>query len=254
MRYLYQIIAMRGRYARRRKSWQPHLEMTRRFILASAERCANRCRVVVLGSGLLLDFPLAELAALFDEVVLADIVHLPEVRDKIKPYPNVRLAQCDVTGAAEELYKNCWLKTRELPQGTPFFPEVDADAGMLISLNLVSQLSVVPFDYVTRKIPEFERDVLSAWCDEIRAAHVQSLREAPCDVCLVADYAYAWLDRDGKVVEEGSTIGSLVFPEPEQVWTWHIAPHGEITRKWAKDLTVGAWYMRHEEKTARHDA
>ncbi len=261
MRYLYQIIAMRGRHLRNRESWQPHLEKTKQFILSSADRCSSHSSVVVLGSGLLLDFPLAELAERFDEVVLADIVHLPEVRKIIRPFPNVRLAQCDVTGSAEQLYRNVRESRRELPQGTPLFPETDG-AGLLISLNLVSQLAAVPSDYVLREMPELEGEKLSGWCDAVREAHVKALRDLSCDVCLVADFAYTWRDRDGKVVEEGSTVGSmvfpkpervwtwhiapdnLVFPEPEQVWTWNIAPLGEIAKKWSKELTVGAWHLR----------
>ncbi|KAF0178626.1 MAG: hypothetical protein FD164_2186 [Nitrospirae bacterium] len=243
MRYLYQIIAMRGRYLRHRESWHPHLEKTKQFILASAARCADHSSIVVLGSGLLLDFPLAELAERFDEVILADIVHLPEVQKTIRPYPNVRLAQCDVTGVAERIYQNVRQGRRELPQGSPFFPEADG-AGLLISLNLVSQLAAVPSDYILREMPELQGEGLNAWCDNVREDHVEALRSLSCDVCLVADYAYTWRDRDGEVAEEGSTIGNLVIPNPEQVWKWHIAPLGEVSKKWSKELTVGAWYLR----------
>lgn len=243
MGYLYQIIAMRGRHLRHRESWRPHLERTRQFILSSAERCANRKRVVVLGSGLLLDFPLKQLSGMFEEVVLADIVHLPEVHRIIWPYPNVHLVQCDVTGIADKLYQNVRQNKRELPSGEPFFPEIDENAGLLISLNLVSQLAAVPFDYVLRKMPELEGEGLNAWSDEVREAHVRALRQLSCDVCLVADYGYVWRDSGGKVIEEGSTIGSIILPEPDQSWTWHLAPLGEISKEWAKELTVGAWHF-----------
>lgn len=246
MRYLYQIIAMRGRHLRHRDSWQPHLERTRQFIIDAAGRCSTNKRVVVLGSGLLLDFPLAELAERFDEVVLADIVHLPEVNKTIRPYPNVKLVQCDVTGVADRLYRNVQENRRVLPSGEPFFPAVDDSTSLLVSLNLVSQLAAVPFDYVLRKLPELEGEGLSRWCTEIREAHVRALNTLPCDVCLVADYAFAWRDAEGTVVDSGSTVGEIVFPEPEQVWTWHIAPMGEVSKQCAKELTVGAWYLRRE--------
>ena len=47
----------------------------RAFLLAAMGRCARRRKAVLLGSGWLNDVPLAELAAVFREVVLVDAVH-----------------------------------------------------------------------------------------------------------------------------------------------------------------------------------
>ena len=101
MDYLDEVIAMKQRYERTRTAWQPHLEHTRRFVLSAAEKCRNRSKAVILGSGLLLDVPLDELSTMFQAVVLLDIVFLPEVRRSIKRYGNVRLVQHDVTNMAK---------------------------------------------------------------------------------------------------------------------------------------------------------
>ncbi|HMK60032.1 MAG TPA: hypothetical protein VK452_02665 [Dissulfurispiraceae bacterium] len=243
MGYLYQAIALRGRYRRRRESWQRHLENTQQFIGRTAEKCRNRRRVVVIGSGILLDVPLDRLSEIFGEVVLADIVHLPEVRRRAGRYPNVRLVQCDVTGLAEALFSNVLSRVTEFPVSKPFLPDVDQDTGLVVSVNILSQLAEIPLEYASKKMSGLDEAGVNKWCDQIRAAHYRALKELPCDVCLVADYAFARRDRDRRVVEEGSTVGELMLPEPDESWTWEIAPLGEESRDTSKELRVGAWRM-----------
>ncbi len=80
MGYLNEAIEMRGRSRYNTAAWQPHLDNTCRFILSSAEKCRNRNKAVILGSGLLLDVPLAELHRCSTEVILLDVVCLPDDR------------------------------------------------------------------------------------------------------------------------------------------------------------------------------
>jgi len=119
MDYLHEIIAMRNRHMRNQASWMPHLQNTRRFILSAAKRCQNRNKVVILGSGLLLDVPLLELTSMFREVVLADIVFLPEVRRAVKKNVNVTLLTLDMTSMVQKLYENVQRGIRELPEAAP---------------------------------------------------------------------------------------------------------------------------------------
>jgi len=243
MGYLYQAIALRGRYRRRRESWQRHLENTRQFISRTAEKFGNRRRVVVIGSGILLDVPLDRLSEIFGEVVLVDIVHLPEVERLAGRYLNVRLVQSDVTGIAESLFSNVRRRVIALPVGKPFLPEVDHDAGLVVSVNMLSQLAEIPLEYASKKMPSLDKTVVSRWCDQIREAHYMALKELYCDVCLVADYAFTRRDRDRTVVEEGSTVGELTLSEPAESWTWEIAPLGEESKNSSRELQVGAWRM-----------
>ena len=125
MGYLHEAIAMRNRSELRRSAWQPHFDNTRRFVLSAAEGCTNRGRVVVLGSGLLLDLPLPELSSLFREVVLMDVACLPEPRREMRKFRNVTFIEHDVTGIAEPLYLNRHRGIRELPlPETPELPEL----------------------------------------------------------------------------------------------------------------------------------
>lgn len=244
MGYLYQAIALRGRYTRRRAAWHDHLENTQRFIIGTAEACMNRKKAVVLGSGLLLDVPLDRLSEMFGEVVLADIVHLPEVRRRIRHYGNVSLVQCDVTGIAEKLFLNMQKGLTDLPVGAPSFPGVEEDTGLVISLNILSQLAAIPLDYVMKKIAELDKEAVDRWCDQIREAHFAALKGLSCDVCLVADYEFARKDKEGNIIETGSTVGGLSLPETDASWNWEIAPLGEESKNMSKELHVGAWHMK----------
>ena len=167
MDYLSEAIAMRGRHLRNRTAWQPHLEQTRRAILSAAEGSRNRSKVVILGSGLLLDVPLEELSAMFREVVLLDIVFLPEVYKRVKRYGNVRLVQHDVTNMAQKLYENIRSGQPELPSAAPSVPDIDKNTGLVISLNILSQLWVMPRTYALKKLRNLEEEDVDDWCKQI---------------------------------------------------------------------------------------
>jgi hypothetical protein len=241
--YLDETISMRGRYRRNRTAWQPHLDNTRRFILAVAEKVQNRNKVVILGSGLLLDVPLAELSAMFREVVLMDIVCLPEVRRQIREHGNVSFIEHDVTNIAERLYANRLQGINELPKVVPAPSEFDKDAGLIISLNILSQLWVVPRTFASTQRPALSHDLVEDWCRQIVESHYASLASMSCDVCLVADHEFIKRDKGGSIISRASTLYDLRLPDPDASWTWNIVPAGNDGRSSSKELNVGAWHM-----------
>src|ERR1700722_10129196 len=90
MGYLYEATAIRARASRCGTAWAPHQERTRYLIHKAVARCKQRRKVVVLGSGPLLDVPLTELAATFGEVVLVDVVHPVTTAWRRRRFANVR--------------------------------------------------------------------------------------------------------------------------------------------------------------------
>ncbi len=238
MGYLAETIAMQKRYQRNRAAWQPHLDLTRAFLLTCAERCEDRGSVVILGSGLLLDVPLPELASRFREVILKDVVCLPEARRTITKYPNVRFKEYDVTNIAGQLWNNRQTGVNKLPQSRP---GGEKDAGLVVSLNILSQLWVIPRAYVTQMQPPLPEDKIEEWCRSIVEAHHAWLRSQTCDVCLVADHAFIKRDRQGTVISKGSSVYGLDLLQPDEEWTWNIAPINEENRHTSKELIVGAW-------------
>ncbi len=244
MDYLSEATGLRRRSRKNRAAWQPHLERSRAFVLEAAERCRDRNKAVILGAGLLLDVPLAELSTMFGEVVLLDVVLLPEVRRMIKQYGNVKFIQIDVTNMAEKLYNDIRLGIRSLPQVSSGIPDCARNAGLIVSLNILSQLWVVPRAYVLKKLPGIEEEQLEDWCRHIMESHYGFLRSQTCTVCLVADHEFVNRDRDGRIVNRGSTVANFLLPEPQASWTWNITPMVEGSRSLAKELNVGAWHLR----------
>ena len=244
LRYLYEVIAMRARHRRHRAAWAPHLENTRAFLLAAADRCEGRGAVAIYGAGLLLDVPLAELASRFGRVHLLDIVFLREVRRQAGRFGNVALVEHDATGLAEPLARVARRRAAALPEPAPALPACVQGADLVVSLNILSQLAVMPRAHVIRERPDLDDGQLDAWCGRIAAAHLGLLRSLERRVCLVADHAYAKRDRAGAVVESGSTIYDLPLPSPDAAWTWQLAPLGEGDRTLSTGLLVGAWHLR----------
>ncbi len=244
MDYLSEAIAMRQRHRRNRAAWSPHLERSRRFVLDAAERCRDRTKVVILGAGLLLDVPLAELSTMFREVVLLDIVLLPEIRRVIKEYGNATFIQNDLTNLAEKLYNNIHQGVRVLPEAAPGILPVVEGAALVVSLNILSQLWVMPRVYALRKLPRIDEEKLDDWCRRIVESHYVFLQSLDCQVCLVADHAFVKRDRGGGIVSSGTTIAGLSLPEPQASWMWNIVPLGEDGQFASKELKVGAWHLR----------
>ncbi|HET7319791.1 MAG TPA: hypothetical protein VFK23_11690, partial [Nitrospirota bacterium] len=187
---------------------------------------------------------LKELSSLFQEVVLVDIVFLPEVRSIIKQFGNVKLLRHDVTNMAKHLHENIRRGLRELPDAAPAAPEIDEKAGLVVSLNLLSQLWVVPRSYARIKLSGLNEEQVDDWCGRIVQSHYTFLRSIPCDVCLVADHEFVKRDQKGRIVSQGSTVSGLFLPEPDASWTWNIIPMGENRQYLSKELNVGAWHLQ----------
>lgn len=244
MRYLFEIIAMRGRHRRNRAAWRPHLDASRAFVLAAADRCPRRDAVAVYGAGLLLDVPLAELASRFRHVYLVDIVFLREARRKARRHANVTLVEHDATNVAEALHRSARQGGARLPEPAPAPPECVRRADLVVSLNILSQLWVMPRAFALRHLDACDEAQVDAWCRRLVAAHHALLSSLEGRVCLVADHAFETRDGAGAVIESGSTVYDLDLPAPDTTWTWRLVPPGEGARRMSTELAVGAWHLR----------
>jgi hypothetical protein len=235
--YLEETLDMRRRARLNHLDWQMHLDNSRHFMLTCADRCTARQKVVILGSGLLLDVPLDELTSMFSRVELKDVVCLPEVRRQIRGYRNVTFIEHDVTGLAVQLNHGI----TSLPDIPP--PAGHDEADLIVSLNILSQLWVVPRAFVGQHVRQLDPADVDDWCARIVAAHYDHLRSHPGNVCLVADFEALKRDRSGGIVSRMTTVYGLALPPAEEIWTWNIAPiTSENPHTW-KELVVGAWYF-----------
>jgi len=232
--YLREAVAIRARALRCRTAWSPHLERCKAFILAATQRCARRETALVIGSGALLDIPLAELSARFRKVILADIVHPLSARWRARRFSNVRLVTVDVTGLLHRL-----------PALSPLPPLAPVDPGQLfldhapdftLSANVLSQLPLLPLtwlEHTGRHSPaELERTARA-----ILQGHLDWLQRLPGTVGLITDVE--WRIGEQAVsplhgLEESLERSLEPGPEsrgqaaaPGGAWTWSIAPRPE---------------------------
>lgn len=212
MGYLRELIGMAARYRRCRTAWQPHLDHCKDWIIQAME--GQRGRVVVLGSGLLYDVPLKALSEHFDDVVLVDILHMPGVRKAVRRFANVTLMTRDITG---------FIETQSLPE-RPDMPLEGAD--LVISLNVLSQLAVLPRAYA-----HLDR----AACRALMQTHLDALAQASGRVCLITEVEQR-LCLGGEVIEKEQPLAGVVIPDALKAratgWDWNFAPHPERHRRY----------------------
>ena len=136
--------------------WGQHLEHCRQFILKALD-FYKPDKVTVLGSGWLLDLPVAELAERVSRISLVDIIHPPDVFTQVKSYKNVELIEQDITGGliAEVWQKkgHCTFIHKLLSLEKIVVPEYrpDGDPGMVISLNILTQLESLLIDFLKKR-------------------------------------------------------------------------------------------------------
>ena len=178
------------------RDWEPHEENCKAFLTS---RMPAQGRVaVVLGSGLLRDVPIGELARNFDAVRLYDLQHLASVR----------------LWALTRGFRNLRFLQRDLSAGLDFLRE-DAEVDLVISANLLSQLGVA-----AERMGTDTADILQA--------HIDGLYAAPGRKLLLTDVAFDLVLKSGAIVERHDLMHGIALPEPAASWPWTVAPIGEL--------------------------
>ena len=231
MGYARELKQLGSRGTRCRAAWQPHLEHTRSLIIEAADRPTKKEKVLILGSGLLFDIPVAELSRRFREVVLVDILHLWTARAEARRYPNVHLRRLDVSGIVEEVYA--------LPRGgqaldvsgRPPATLLEDGFDLIVSANILSQLQVLPNAYASRRMKKLPSGEIRKFSRHLVEAHLDWLAAFPGTVCLIADLERLKYDGPKIVSKEGSLWG-IDLPEGRREWFWDLAPRPEIDFKY----------------------
>ena len=227
MGYVREMKALRARRNRCRAAWRPHLERTRALVLEAAGQCERRRKALIVGSGLLYDVPLMELSRQFDSVVLADVVHPWSVHRQAGRISNVRLAPLDVTGVVERCYAlaraRAWAPLPQRP--------VDCFSGetfdLVASVNVLSQLPVLPNGYMSRRIRSLTGAQTADFSRALVKNHLDWICSFPGVACLVADLERLHCDHAGTVGREESLWG-VALPAGGREWYWDLAPAPEM--------------------------
>lgn len=202
-------------------AWAEHENNSRQFLLQAARKLKQRRTAVVLGSGLLRDVPHDALVAMFDTVVLVDLVHLASVQAKLRfnAKKNVRIANRDLSGF-DDLIVGRPAEPLDFLRRVPYLDFV-------VSANLLSQIGTGAQHRLDReKISNAPDDLLP----RLIHTHLDALAGLPCKVCLVTDTAFDVIGKDGSLRQQEDLMHGVKIGSPAAAWEWPLAPLGEESR------------------------
>lgn len=217
------------------EGWIEHEKRCRSFILdALAE--VNPEIVTVLGSGWLMDLPLAEIAEKCRLVRLVDIFHPPGVIRQIAEMNNVEIIEADVSGGLiREVWekagkRNVFNRLRTLEGIMVPFYELPADSGMVISLNILTQLEVLPEKLLKKKSRAAEVE-FAGFRREVQQNHLESISKFPS--VLISDASEIIFNKRG---DRSEHITMLVSPdegikEDEWIWDFDLSGYDSSLRR-----------------------
>lgn len=212
------------RYSAEESSWATHIEKSRELILRTID-LFNPPVITVLGSGWLLDLPLEELLENGRRINLVDILLPHQVEERIKEHANVRFIREDVTGGLiAGVYENVWkglfrhhVNVNKILSFRPYEPP--SDAGLIISLNLLSQLDSLPADYLRKKALISEEQILGIR-QRVQQQHVDMLGKR--DSLLIADI----YEHPGGSYDESEGKPTIAIDLPDgffrEEWDWNF--------------------------------
>lgn len=204
--------------------WDNHQERCRSFIIKALDFYKPE-KVTVLGSGWLLELPFTELVERTQRVCLVDIIHPPDVVSQAGSFKNVELIELDITGG---LIEEVWQKTRKysffnklqslenviVPEYKP-----DCDQGMVISLNILTQLESQLIDFL-RKKSRIKEEEFNLFRTEIQKKHIDFLKKNKS--VLITDITEIFTDNSGNVTNIPTVITDLPDEHFKEEWTWHF--------------------------------
>lgn len=212
------------RHMNQEGGWDNHNEHCRSFIIKALDFYKPE-KVTILGSGWLLDLPLVELIEKTGKVHLVNIVHPPDVISQTRSLKNVELVEQDVTGG---LIAEIWQKTGKYSffnklqsLGNIIIPEYipDCDPGMVISLNILTQLETLLIDFL-RKRSKIREEEFIRFRTEIQNKHIDFLKKYKS--VLITDIIEIFTDNSGNVTGKPTVIADLPDGQYKEQWNWHF--------------------------------
>lgn len=214
--------------------WDRHLDHCRSYILKAVKKASPQ-KLTILGSGWLLDLPLAEMIESSIKITLVDIVHPPEVINQVAGLKSVELLEEDVTGG---LITEVWNKSgrkslfkkkfdSKLMNIQDYIPS--EDPGMVISLNILTQLEALPSDFIRKNFRTSDEE-LRNFKSEIQKKHIDFLNKYPS--VMISDIEEIFKGPDGTEKHEKTLLTELLDGNNKEEWIWDF------------DLRGGDYYNR----------
>jgi hypothetical protein len=228
--------------------WNSHLENCRNFILRSFDKIRPAV-ITVLGSGWLLDFPLKELAEKVSVVNLVDIVHPPELKDQVSGMKNIVLREEDVTGGLiERVWQNAGgglffkkpgsVADIVVPDYNP-----DFELGMVVSLNIMTQLESLLIKLLTKKT-RADKEIILRLRKDIQLSHLRFLLRHRS--VLITDSGEIVTEISGRVTEIKSVLVDLPQGTDREEWIWHFETKKSDFYRKRSDFRISAILFNNE--------
>ncbi len=211
-------VGLWSRGTRHRRAWAHHAARCRAVVARSIEALSQHRTVIVLGSGLLRDVPIATLVRTFERVILIDAVHLWPIRLRYALHAKVRFVTRDLTGMLDQI--GGVGPVRRLAPLADLAADTSVD--LVISANLLSQLAL-PIERAIDAGHLSEQGLPQA----VVVAHLRDLAAFSARVCLLTDDAYSEIDACGHIVETTDLLHGIQLPDGCERWDWPVSPMGE---------------------------
>ena len=102
----------------------------------------------------------------------------------------------------------------------------DEQTDLVISLNILSQLPILPSHYLEEHL-RINQDDIQTMSRTIIERHLDYLARFSGAVCLITDIEREIFDSSGKTIRRFSALNEVPFPWKSETWIWEIAPLGE---------------------------
>jgi hypothetical protein len=212
------------RHLNQESGWESHLERCRKYILKAIDIYKPH-KVTVLGSGWLLELPVAEIIEKTEKLCLIDIIHPPEVIKQAGSIRNVELIEQDLTAG---LIEEVWKKVRShsvfskpdslediiIPE---FIPE--SDPGMIISLNIITQLETLIVRYLKRKA-RISDEAMFNFRKAIQNKHIDFITKYRS--VLITDREEIITNKSGEVKQVPTLLAEMPSFTGKEEWTWNF--------------------------------
>lgn len=216
------------RHLNQKSGWDSHLEHCRNYIMRAVDIYKPH-KITVLGSGWLLELPIAEIIEKTGKVSLIDIIHPPEVITQAGNISNVELIESDLTGGLiEEVWKtvsshSVFSKPESL-EGI-IIPEFrpESDPGMIISLNIITQLETLLVRYLKRKTRISDEEMFK-FRKAIQNKHIEFISKYRS--VLITDCEEIITKKSGELNKVSTLLAEIPSFTDKEEWSWNFDSKG----------------------------
>jgi hypothetical protein len=128
-----------------------------------------------------------------------------------------------------------------LPAPEVSFPVPLSEKDFVFSINILSQLPVIPVQYA-RKHSNCNEQSLDEWAASVIKSHLEWLWSLDAEVLLVTDVEHQAINQAGEVEQTFDLLYGNTVHGPISEWSWPYAPSGELVKGYALEAKVRGFY------------